>query len=144
MRSISRLTDPLALVRHNLGQHGRGDNRERRGSPAHGTVVGHRDIHAHQFEHRAHETFGLAKSELERRAQHQAGLDRATGIPALTARRRTRNRCPLIQRVLGDPQRQTATAAKSRLVLGPVQHLVSHLRDVMPTSAVVFVWHGPW
>jgi len=47
-------------------------------------VVGHGQFIAYQLDDRRHQAFALAQRQLERRAQHQAGLDHDVGIGRLS------------------------------------------------------------
>ena len=101
-------------------------------------VIRRGDRQAHQREDRYQKALGLSQRQLERRAQHQAGLDGRAGIPSLPA---GSDGLPAFQRCVLDPQGEAAPSAQARLVGWPVPYLERHLRDVVAAVGIVFMGH---
>jgi len=101
-------------------------------------VIRCRERQAHRRQHRCHQAFRLPQRQLERRAQHQAGLDGCVLEPGLTTWPKG---LPAVQSGLLDPQREAATPAQPCLIGRPVLHLERHLWDVVTAIDVVLVRH---
>jgi hypothetical protein len=65
-------------------------NRQRKPSPPNEAFVHTATQNGLEVEHRLHEAHGPTQGEPERRAQHQAALDRAVGHIGVTDRRTVR------------------------------------------------------
>ncbi len=144
MLRLQPLSRPVGLQAGAVGQYvqrtgrhrGRLDHRQRHGATADPGVIRCRERQAHQRQHRCHQAFGLPQRQLERRAQHQAGLNsrvRTASLPALS------KALPVFQRAVLNPQRQAATPAQACLIGRPVLHLERHLRDGVEIDEVYVV-----
>src|SRR5690349_6430374 len=89
---------------------------QRRGPPAQGGVVGHRQVQPHQRQERADQPLGLAQRQAEHRAQRQGGLNRQGRIARLPARRGPRCSPPRLDRLLSEPDRQGPAPAQPSFV----------------------------
>ena len=79
-------------------------------------MIGDRQIEAEQMQERADQSFGLPKGQMEDDAQRQGHLDRHSRIPRLAARRGARRCLPRRNGIVAEPDGQTTTLAKARLI----------------------------
>ena len=99
-------------------------------------MVGNRQIKAQQIEQREHQPLALAQTKPEYAPQCQDGLDGKIGIAGLAAACLSPWRLPFSQGFRCHPH-SAAAAAKPRLVLWPVRHLVFHLRYFVTAAGIV-------
>ena len=102
-------------------------------------MIGRQNRHAHQFDGRTEETFGLAQRQLEYVTQHETHSDCCLGETRLPERT---ERLPVVPDAFLKPQGQTAAAARARFALRPVQKLERHLRNGISALGIMFVGDG--
>ena len=105
-------------------------------------MIRHRQIQTQELEDRADQPLGLTQRQPEHRSQRQGRPDRQSRIVRLTASCRARLGPPGGNRLLSEPDSQTSALAQAGVVLGPVRHPVSLLRDAVTASGIGFERHG--
>jgi hypothetical protein len=83
-------------------------------------VIWHRQLDAHEAEHRGDEAFGLAQRQVEDGTHHQHGLDRQVGVDRIPASRPLVALQPGGHRLFGDPEGDVAAAPQSVIIGRPV------------------------
>ena len=105
-------------------------------------MIGHRQIQAQELEERADQSFGLAQRQPKYRPQRQRRPDRKSRVVWLTIPCPSRLGPPDGDRLLREPDRQTAPLTQAGVVLRPVCHPVPLLGNAVPASGIGFERHG--
>jgi hypothetical protein len=86
--------------------------------------------------------FGLPQGQAEHGTQRQCGCDRQVRIVRLTASRGSRFSPPGRDRLVCEPDRQTAALAQRSIIVRPVRYPPPLLRDVVVAVGIGLEGHG--
>src|ERR1700747_181875 len=127
---------------HGLGGGRRSRPRQRLGPPAQRGMVRDSEIETEQADDGADQPFGLPQSQAEHGAQGQRRRDRQGRIVGLTAPRSPWFGAPGRDRLVAEPDRQTATLAQPSIIFRPVRYPIPLPGDVMTTIGIDLDRHG--
>src|SRR6267378_240158 len=127
--------------------HGFGAGRRSRhlqclGPPAQRGMVRDGEIETEQADDGADQPFGLPQSQAEHHAQRQRCRNRQGRIVGLTAPRSPWFGAPSRDRLVAEPDRQTATLAQSSIIFRPVRYPILLPGDVMTAIGIDLERHG--
>src|SRR6266478_6686024 len=112
------------------------------GPPAQRGMVRDGEIETEQADDGADQPFGLPQSQAEHHAQRQRCRNRQGRIVGLTAPRGPWFGAPGRDRLVAEPDRQTATLAQSSIIFRPVRYPILLPGDVMTAIGIDLERHG--
>src|SRR5882724_8119904 len=127
---------------HGFGAGRRSRHRQCLGPPAQRGMVRDGEIETEQADDGADQPFGLPQSQAEHDAQRQRRRDRQGRIVGLTAPRGPWFGTPGRDRLVAEPDRQTATLAQSSIIFRPVRYPIPLPGDVMTAIGIDLERHG--
>ncbi len=100
--------------------------------PAHGTVVGHRELKIHGPDHGVEKTLCRPEAEMEHGLQHQSALNRGVRVNPRCARSNALLRVsPPRDGVFIEPERQSASRDESPIVIAPISDTIPKYIEVI-------------
>src|SRR5438132_1652998 len=127
---------------HGFGAGRRSRHRQCFGPPAQRGMVRDGEIETEQADNGADQPFGLPQSQAEHDAQRLRRRDRQGRIVGLTAPRSPWFGAPGRDRLVAEPDRQTATLAQASIIFRPVRYPILLPGDVMTAIGIDLERHG--